>query len=228
MAQAHTKRRRDRERRQRRESILTAARKVFFSQGIHSATMDDVAVAAEVSKGTVYLYFASRETLLAVLLEEGLALMAEQLGQAYSPEESLSASSRLRRLARAYFDFFQAQPHYYRLMMAFEHPKFQQAVDSNLYERIVKRSTLGMSYVVRALEQGSADGDFVVENAAETAGVLWAMLHGVYVILGHPLRREMVAADLESLFDSALNLAIRGLKAPPSRRQGHLSKETEQ
>jgi hypothetical protein len=40
------------------------------------------------------------------------------------------------------------------------------------------------------------------------------MLHGVYVILGHPLRREMVAADLEALYQAALDLAIRGLKMP--------------
>ena len=38
------------------------------------------------------------------------------------------------------------------------------------------------------------------------------MLHGVYVILGHPLRQEMAAADLESLYNSALELAIKGLQ----------------
>jgi hypothetical protein len=68
--------------------------------------------------------------------------------------------------------------------------------------------------VVQALEQGVAEGDFYVGNIKQVAGVIWAMLHGVYVILGHPLRREMVAADLEALYQAALDLAIRGLRAP--------------
>jgi len=215
MTASATQNRRERERGERQASILDAARRVFFSQGIHRATMDDVANAAEVSKGTVYLYFPSKETILAALLQEGLTLLVEQLKAAYGANQSLPAGARLRRLAKGYFDFFQTHPHYYRLLMAFDRRKFQEAVAPDLYERILTRSTRGLAYVVQAIEQGIADGDFVVEDPKQAASVIWAMLHGVYIIMGHPLRREMVAADQESLYNAALELAIKGLMAPP-------------
>jgi AcrR family transcriptional regulator len=182
--------------------------------------MDDVAAAAEVSKGTVYLYFQSKETILATLLQEGLILLIKQLEAAYEADQSLKAIVRLRRIADAYFDFFQTHPHYYRLLMAFERQKFQQSVDPDLYEQILIRSNRGLAYLVQAIEQGVAEGDFFAESPRQAAGVIWAMLHGVYVILGHPLRREIVAADLEALYQAALDLAIKGLKAPVKGEQG--------
>ncbi len=174
--------------------------------------MDDVAAAAEVSKGTVYLYFQSKETILATLLQEGLLLLIKNLEVAYGADRALSAETRLRRISRAYFDFFQAHPHYYRLLMAFERQKFQDSVDPELYEQILIRSNRGLAYVVQTIAQGVAEGEFLVKDAKQTAGVIWSMLHGVYVILGHPLRREIVAADLEPLYQAALELAIRGLR----------------
>jgi AcrR family transcriptional regulator len=56
-----TAERREREKEERRNSILDAAEKVFFSKGVREATMDDIAEEAEVSKGTIYLYFGSKE-----------------------------------------------------------------------------------------------------------------------------------------------------------------------
>jgi AcrR family transcriptional regulator len=213
MALSQTQNRREREREERQSSILQAARQVFFSQGIHNATMDDVAAAAEVSKGTVYLYFQSKETILASLLLEGLHLLIKNLEIAFGANQPLAAEARLRRISQAYFDFFQAHPHYYRLLMAFERQKFQDSVEPELYEQILIRSNRGLAYVVQTIAQGVAEGDFVVEDAKQAAGVIWSMLHGVYVILGHPLRREILAADLEALYQAALELAIRGLRS---------------
>lgn len=50
--------------RRTRESIITSARGVFEANGFHETTMSDLAVAAEVSHGTVYTYFDSKEAVL--------------------------------------------------------------------------------------------------------------------------------------------------------------------
>jgi len=205
--------RREKEREERRASILNAAREILISKGVHQIKVEDIAAAAEVSKGTVYLYFQTKETILAILLQEGLALLIDHIGEAYSAREPYSASDRLRRMAQAYFDFFQQYPHYYRLMILFERRKFQESVDASLYEQTMMRSMRGLSYVVQALEQGILDGEFIVDNTRQSASVLWAMLHGVYMILGNPFRREMLESDLRSLYQSALELAIHGLKS---------------
>ena len=105
--------RREREKAQRRDDILRAAREVFFTRGLHAATVDDVAAEAEVSKGTVYLYFDTKETLLAHLLLQGLDALIADLETAFAVDQPLDAHTRLRRLATAYLKFFQEDPEYY-------------------------------------------------------------------------------------------------------------------
>ena len=59
-------------------AILEAARKVFARKGYDLATVDDVAEAARVAKGTLYLYFRSkREIYLEALRRDVLALNRE-------------------------------------------------------------------------------------------------------------------------------------------------------
>ena len=52
---------------QRRAEILEAALRLFSSKGFHDTTMEEVANAAGVAKGTIYLYFQSKEHLLLAL-----------------------------------------------------------------------------------------------------------------------------------------------------------------
>ncbi len=62
--------RKEREKQRRKEDIINSAEGVFFSKGFESATMDDIAEKVELSKGTLYLYFKSKEDLhLAVALK---------------------------------------------------------------------------------------------------------------------------------------------------------------
>ena len=54
---------------QRRDEIMDAAQRLFLKQGVAATTIDHVAAAAEIAKGTVYLHFTSKQTLLAALGE---------------------------------------------------------------------------------------------------------------------------------------------------------------
>jgi AcrR family transcriptional regulator len=75
---------------QRPDELLNAALAVFGERGFRAASLDVVARRAGVSKGTVYLYFASKDALfravverkIVVLLEEGEALLAAHEGTA--------------------------------------------------------------------------------------------------------------------------------------------------
>ena len=54
---------------ERRREILDAATKVFSEKGFHAATLDDVAAEAEVSKGSIYIHFDSKEAMIDGLSE---------------------------------------------------------------------------------------------------------------------------------------------------------------
>jgi AcrR family transcriptional regulator len=150
---AVTATRREREKAQRREDILQAAREVFFERGIHHATVDEVAEQAQVSKGTVYLYFDTKETILAHLLLEGLEELVAMLEDAYAAGRDIAPVERLRRLAMGYFSFFQANPHYYRLIMAFDRGHFQESVPPALYAQVLTRSMRGFHRAVQTVQQ---------------------------------------------------------------------------
>lgn len=54
----------------RREAILDAAIEVFGNKGFPGSTVEEIARAAQITKGTVYLYFVSKEEILASILAE--------------------------------------------------------------------------------------------------------------------------------------------------------------
>jgi TetR/AcrR family transcriptional regulator len=209
-----TRARRKREKEERRQSILRAAREVFFDEGFHQATVEAVAALAEVGKGTVYLYFESKETILAHLLLGGLRELVDQLEEAYAVEESLSADERLRRLGWAYFRFFQAEPHYFHFLMAMDRGRFREVVAPVVYQKVFECSVEGLDWVVRTVDQGIAEGTFVSCDARQAAATLWATLNGVLALVAHPLRREMIGLKSEALYEAALEIVIQGLRNP--------------
>ena len=208
-----TRERREREKEERRQSILRAAREVFFEHGFHRATVDNVAGRAEISKGTVYLYFESKETILAHLLLEGLDELIGELEQAYTAAEALPVDEQLRRLGWAYLQFYQREPRYFRFLMAMDRGQFRDAVTPQVYQDVLKASVEGLNWAVRAIEQGIDDGMFDCCDARQAAATLWATLNGVLELMEHPLRREMLGVEREALYQVALETVIRGLRA---------------
>jgi len=87
------RRRTSAERGDKRERILNAAVRVFASRGFHATRVSDVASAAGVADGTIYLYFKSKDALLVSLFESHverlLAFLETELPRAASPSEKL-------------------------------------------------------------------------------------------------------------------------------------------
>jgi len=84
----------------RRNSILDAARGVFSRQGYAVATVDDIANEAGIAKGTLYLYFRSKEEIYLAALLQDVASMSEraraEMEQATSLREQIGAFVRVR------------------------------------------------------------------------------------------------------------------------------------
>ena len=63
----------------KRRQILDGARRVFLADGFDGASMNDIARVAGVSKGTLYVYFDSKEALFEALIREDRKQQAERL-----------------------------------------------------------------------------------------------------------------------------------------------------
>jgi AcrR family transcriptional regulator len=100
---------------QRRVSILQAARAVFARQGYANTVVDDIATQAGIAKGTLYLYFPSKEQIYLAALLEG----ARQL-DTDSRAAMLSAATwrdKLRAYLQVRLDFFEAHQDFLRIYM---------------------------------------------------------------------------------------------------------------
>ena len=91
--------------RARREHILDAAEQCFARAGFHRTTMHDICKEARVSPGALYVYFDSKEALIAGIAERDRAEFAERLaalasGARFSPGAEGAGRALLRRRAR--------------------------------------------------------------------------------------------------------------------------------
>jgi response regulator of citrate/malate metabolism len=95
--------------------------------------------------------------------------------------------------------------------MAFDRNQLQASIDPAIYQEVYARSLHGIEWLERAVKQAQEENLIVVQNTREAASVLWAGLNGVLVLLSHPLRAEILAADLESLYNAMTEVLIGGL-----------------
>jgi AcrR family transcriptional regulator len=84
----------------KRRQILDGARRVFLAAGFDGASMGEIAKAAGVSKGTLYSYFESKETLFERLIQDERASLAEALFRLDAEDPDTRAV--LRRLGRSF------------------------------------------------------------------------------------------------------------------------------
>jgi len=96
--------------RARRERILDAAEQCFARAGFRGTTMQDICHAAGVSPGALYLYFDSKEALIAGISERNRAEFAERWAKVAEADDFLAA---LTSLAQQYF---RDEPAHKRLM----------------------------------------------------------------------------------------------------------------
>ena len=113
-----TAERKEREKRNRENQILDAAEEVFAEKGFRNTTIDDIAERAELSKGTIYLYFKSKE-----LIYTGISLRATTiLGERFREvmERETTGLAKIRAVGKAYYQYCFEFPSYFKIMMYIE------------------------------------------------------------------------------------------------------------
>lgn len=174
--------RRQREKERRREDIVDAAERVFFSQGWDEATMEDVAAEAELGKATIYLYFSSKEELYSAVQLRGMRIMHAMFERAVADKES--GIERTEAVGRAYIAFAHQYPKYFDAMMHFG-SKAKNVEEMAEWEReceALGESTIEL--VANTVQAGIDDGTIRKElDPLRTAFILWAQTTGMLQIL---------------------------------------------
>jgi AcrR family transcriptional regulator len=201
-----------REKQQRRDEIVLAAEKVFFSKGFDLSTMDDIAEAAELSKGTLYLYFKSKEDLHLAVARKSIHLLRAVTLK--STEGEGNALEKLGRMGRACIAFSRSNPDRMRAIMTLEEMESQalHVTASDVKEMIYKESTV--ETVIEVVEQGVKErlirSDIPSLLIAHT---LWmTVLSVVRFVTMKPGLLEALELSQDQILESHFEMVLNGIK----------------
>jgi AcrR family transcriptional regulator len=185
--------RKEREKLQRRKDIIDAAEKIFFSRGFDSATMDEIAAAAELSKGTLYLYFKSKEDLQFAIFMRGSDILMQMMNKNLSGGSS--GYQRLLELAESFIRFSREKQHYFNLFMYYESSRMEALNIDQAQLQVYLKENSPLALVTRQVILGMQDGSLRDDLSAEVfSATLWSQMLGVLIVLNNK-------ADLYEIFN---------------------------
>ena len=100
----------------RHEEILEAARKVFARKGYAHAAVEDIARAAGIAKGTLYLYYTSKHDIYREALRRGMVALCDELEKRVAAERTSEA--RIRAFVAAKLTWFEENQDLFRIYYA--------------------------------------------------------------------------------------------------------------
>lgn len=202
-----------RRRKDARPSELTAAAlDLFVEKGFSATRLDDVAARAGVSKGTLYLYFDSKEALFKAVIEEGMVPSLAAAEQ-HLAEHSGSAVELLRHLIFGWWQQIGGT----RLagvpkLIISESRNFPE-VAQYYHDTVIVR---GRALVGSALQRGIASGEFRPLNVETAIDVIIAPLL-MLVIWRFSLCVCGQDTDPETYLETHFNLLVNGLRPEGSK-----------
>ncbi len=207
--------RREREKEQRKNDIVDAAERVFFRIGHENATMDDVAEEAELSKGTLYLYFKNKEDLYLAIHLRGNKILHELFQKAVAKGQS--GLEKTQAIGRAYVNFYKNYPDYFGALIYYESRIIDFGDANSVAIQCLQEGKVTLDLLIEAIETGKTDGSIRKEiDANKTALSLWGQTTGIVQIAS--LKENIVlkpyfSLTAEDVIEYSFELLHQALKA---------------
>ncbi len=218
--------RKGREKEQRREGILQAAERVFFEKGLQAATMDEIAEVAELSKGTLYLYYKSKEDLYLAVMLRGMSILTDMCRQTVA--HGSSPIETIVRLLDTYYEFFNKHRQYFRMFYFFNNPTLHTQVTDEMRAHCNQHNQRIWSVVidvfVKGIEEGMLRSDL---SPVELGIILWFSIHAMLMRIDNESEqwKENMGIDLVDLREKQAALLLDAVATPEARkRYPHLFK----
>ena len=151
-----------------RDNILTAARELFETKGVQDTTMDDIALQADYSKSTIYVYFRSKEDIYNSIVVDYLDILIGEMTVYIEGDTSFEDS------------YYKRYPKYYASLM-FE----EKATNSRKQGTVILPEILQELYgLMEALVQKGKNTNVLQEtlDTKPTVLYLWSSLSGIIQI----------------------------------------------
>lgn len=203
--------RKERERERRRQQIMVAAKRVFTNKGFGKATMEDIATEAELSPGTLYLYFKNKDELYASLSLRILQYLMIRL-EHVNAESFTDAAQRLNALKEAMFDVYEFDPLILINMFHMQSSETLKNLSPDLLSQIETLSRNSLKAIATIFEEdGVRKKMFIDRHPAAIADILWSLFSGI--VLWETSKRIIndEKNNLKETFDTAFEIFSRGI-----------------
>ncbi|MGF1646777.1 MAG: TetR/AcrR family transcriptional regulator [Kineosporiaceae bacterium] len=191
---------------ERRQQLLSAARRVFVERGYHATAMGDIAERARVSKPVLYQHFEGKLDLYLALLDEQLAEMVRVVNSALA--STAVNRDRVQAVMAAFFEFVDREEETFRLV--FESDLIADAAVRRRVDRATAEIAAATAGVIAADTDLTADQAWLLGVAmtgqAQVAARAW-------LAAGRTIPREQAAALVA-------RLSWRGVRGFPATGHG--------
>jgi AcrR family transcriptional regulator len=184
---------------ERRQAIVDAALAEFSAKGFATARLEDIAARAGVGKGTIYLYFADKESLFQELVRTSIVPIVGRLVS--PPSGEVSARIVFERFIETFVtEVYQTRRgDIIRLVMA-EGPRFP-ALAEFYYREVVSRGIGGMQMLI---QYGISRGEIV--NPAIIKHPQLLVAPAMIAVVWHGLFGKLAPLDVRAMFEVHVDL----------------------
>jgi len=193
---------------ERPTQILDAAFHEFGERGLAGARLDDIAKRAQVSKGTIYLYFPNKEALFREMVHGTIVSALVEAEASLAGLASETAEAQLRRLGQGWWTFLRTERvQVLQRLVSLELGQFPDLMQFYADEVIARGRRLVSGIIARGVERG-AFRDVDPQLAARMFSSIW-MSHSTWCA-----RREFfktLGSD-EQVLDEMLEFYLYALR----------------
>jgi AcrR family transcriptional regulator len=203
--------RRGKEKDSRKKLILKSARTLFFKKGFNNVTVDEIAKSSELGKGSIYLYFNSKEEIYAQILLNDIEDFNQQVSVLLNKKKI--AADLLIEFSYIYVDFFFNDGELFRILMTYMLQPAKMNLTEKLNSQILTANARSIDVIGKILKLGVSSKEFSANiNIKQNQNAIWGLLNGIislYIFSGSPIKRR---ERINSTIKLALEVFIKGFK----------------
>lgn len=192
---------------QRRQKFFDAALDEFYEKGFAAGSMDDIAQRAGLSKGTLYLYFTSKEDLFSALIKKLTQPNLETIEMLSKTAPSIEVA--LQGIAK-FVPSVMGQMNLPRLLKVLigESQTFPKIISS--YKKNIIDKVLGI--ITDMLEEANNRGEVTVSNPELTAKLIMSPFVFSGIWLSTFSQHDNSKLDLESFFQTHVDYIYKAIQ----------------
>ena len=190
-------------------SIIDAAEGLFLERGFHGVTVEQVADAADVAVGSIYVHFASKEGLYLALLER--AFEVEQTYMQAALDSNVAPLQQLLLAGDAYLRFYFENPGYFRILV-WPHVDARPADElPDAAQRLAERAEQQVSRLADVLAACQQQGLVSDGDPYKIAKFMWGAWNGVIALNLRPDRLRLGDDELRAVIAEGRRILAEGI-----------------